>query len=443
MQSLSQLGSSMTAFALTLWLYERTGSSLGTAALTICSYAPYVLMSIFAGALTDRLDKKKTMLACDVLAVLCTVVMYGLYRTNRLMVWHLRALNAASGLMNTVQQPAPEVAMTLIIPERFYQKTSALRSLSWSLVSILNPLLATAVYALAGLDGVVAADVGSFAVAFVALQFFVKIPERRSERRESTLRLAKEGIGFLKAQPMLLTLLWFMAGVNLVASAANATLLGYVLPNPKGSQAVLGVVTSCSGVAMVIGSLLVSALPRPKNRVRVVYWTTLFSMGTENFLLAFSREPMLWCTARPLLFAIQKGTDRIRISGRENLDEGPDGAAYSQKFGFLTEENIYMKSLSAIQKLAKLGKILRGEGAAAVWHPDPRPAHRLRRAREHCGGPRGRVPAGRAGRGDGSILRQWGRHGAGCHADARCVAVPLWRGACAQNRKRLRRAMRL
>jgi len=41
-QSVSQLGSSITAFALTLWLYEQTGSSLSTAALTICSYAPYV-----------------------------------------------------------------------------------------------------------------------------------------------------------------------------------------------------------------------------------------------------------------------------------------------------------------------------------------------------------------------------------------------------------------
>ena len=59
-QSISQLGSSITAFALTLWLYEQTGSALSTAALTICSYAPYVLMSIFAGALTDRFDKKKT-----------------------------------------------------------------------------------------------------------------------------------------------------------------------------------------------------------------------------------------------------------------------------------------------------------------------------------------------------------------------------------------------
>ena len=49
-QSLSQLGSSMTEFALTLWLYEKTGSALSTAALTICTYAPYVVLSIFATA---------------------------------------------------------------------------------------------------------------------------------------------------------------------------------------------------------------------------------------------------------------------------------------------------------------------------------------------------------------------------------------------------------
>ena len=88
-QSISQLGSSMTAYALTLWLYEKTGSSLSTAALTICSYAPYVLMSIFAGALTDRLDKKKIMLCCDTFAAMCTVTILVLFRTGQLAVWHL------------------------------------------------------------------------------------------------------------------------------------------------------------------------------------------------------------------------------------------------------------------------------------------------------------------------------------------------------------------
>jgi len=294
-QSVSQLGSSITAFALTLWLYEKTGSSLSTAALTICSYAPYVLMSIFAGALTDRFDKKKTMLVCDVLAVFCTIVVFGLFSTNRLMVWHLYALNAISGLMNTVQQPASEVAMTLIIPEKYYQKTSGLRSLSRSLISILNPLIATALYSFVGLNGVIAVDIGSFAVAFVALLFFIRIPENKSESKESVLNLAKEGLVFLKENPLIMTLILFMSGVNLVASAFDATLPGYVLPNSKGGSSVLGIVTSCSGVAMIVGSLMVSVLPKPKDRIKVIYLTMLFSLGTENFLLAFSREPVLWC----------------------------------------------------------------------------------------------------------------------------------------------------
>lgn len=326
-QSVSQLGSSITAFALTLWLYEKTGSSLSTAALTICSYAPYVLMSIFAGALTDRFDKKKTMLVCDVLAVICTIVVFVLFSANCLMIWHLYALNAISGLMNTVQQPASEVAMTLIIPEKYYQKTSGLRSLSRSLISILNPLIATALYSFIGLNGVIVVDIGSFIVAFVALQFFIKIPESKSERKEGVLVLAKEGIGFLKDNPMIMTLILFMAGVNLVASAFDATLPGYVLPNPKGGQAVLGIVTSCSGVAMIIGSLIISVLPKPKDRVKVVYVTMLFSLGTENFLLAFSREPFVWCVGQiigwilvPIMSAnldvIFRSTIPVELQGR-------------------------------------------------------------------------------------------------------------------------------
>lgn len=326
-QSVSQLGSSITTFALTLWLYETTGSSLSTAAFTICSYAPYVLMSIFAGALTDRFDKKKTMLVYDLFTVLCTIVVFGLFHTNRLMIWHLYALNIISGLMNTVQQPASEVAMTLIIPEAYYQKTSGLRSLSRSLISVLNPLIATALYSFAGLNGVVAADVGSFIIAFMALRFFIQIPESKNARKESIFLLAKEGLGFLKNNPMIMTLLLFLSGINLISSAFDATLPGYVLPNPKGGQTILGIVTSCSGAAMMIGSLIVSVLPKPKDRVKIVYLTMLFSMGTENFILAFSREPILWCIGQIIgwlfvpvmstnLEVILRGSIPVELQGR-------------------------------------------------------------------------------------------------------------------------------
>ena len=252
-------------------------------------------MSIFAGAMTDRFDKKRTMLGCDTFAAICTIIVFVLFRTNSLMVWHLYVLNAISGLMNTVQQPASEVAMTLIMPEKYYQKTSGLRSLSRSLISTLNPLIATALYSFIGLNGVIAVDISSFLVAFTALLFFVKIPENKNDKKESVLVLAKEGLMFLRENPLVMDLILFMSGVNLAASAFDAVLPGYVLPNPKGGSSVLGIVTSCSGIAMIVGSLAVSVLPKPKNRVKIIYLTMLFSLGTENFLLAFSREPLLWC----------------------------------------------------------------------------------------------------------------------------------------------------
>ena len=36
-------------------------------------------------------------------------------------------------------------------------------------------------------------------------------------------------------------------------------------------------------------------MPKPKDRVRVVYLTMLISLGSENFILAFAKEPVLWC----------------------------------------------------------------------------------------------------------------------------------------------------
>ena len=71
-QNLSILGSSMTSFALVIWSYQQKGSALTTALLSVCSYAPYVLLSIFAGTLGDRWDKRRTMAVCDSLAGLTT-----------------------------------------------------------------------------------------------------------------------------------------------------------------------------------------------------------------------------------------------------------------------------------------------------------------------------------------------------------------------------------
>ena len=326
-QSLSQLGSAITGFALTLWIYEKTGSALSTATLSICTYAPYVIMSIFAGALSDKFDKKKTMLVCDLIAALTTVLVYVLYKTDTLSMWHLYAINMVSGLMNTVQQPASEVAYSLITPKEEYQRTSGLKSLSRSLISIGNPIIATALYGLAGLDVVIAVDLMTFAIAFVSLMCFIKLPDipDASEHKDNVLVLAKEGLAFLKNTPLILYVILFMSGVNLTASAFDAVLPALVIP--KAGNNILGIVTACSGVAMVIGSFLPTILPKPKDRVRVVYLTMLFALGIENFLLAFSRNWIIWCIGQvigwifvPLMSAnmdvIMRNNIPVELQGR-------------------------------------------------------------------------------------------------------------------------------
>ena len=296
-QSLSTLGSSMTGYALVLWLYQGSGSALKAALLTVCSYAPYVVMSIFAGAVSDRLDKRKTMLVCDLAAATVTVTILFLIKTGQLAPWHLYAANAVSGLMNTIQQPASEAAVTLLVPREYYQKTNGMRSFSQALNTILTPVLATAVFAFAGIEGVIAADLATFGAAFITLLFFIKIPEAPADKKacQSLLSSAREGLGWLRENPLILKLIMFLACINLVASVYDAALPAMLLSVKNGGERVLGAVNTCVGAASLIGSIIATVLPAPKNRVRAVCLSLFVSMSTENFLLAFGASPVIWC----------------------------------------------------------------------------------------------------------------------------------------------------
>nr|WP_290462139.1 MFS transporter [Acutalibacter muris] len=331
-QSLSALGSSMTGYALVLWLYRESGSALETALLSVCSYAPYVLMSIFAGALSDRWDKKRTMLICDLLAAVSTVGVLVLLKTGQLAPWHMYLLNAVSGLMNTVQQPASEVAATLLVPKEHYQRTSGLRSLSGSLNTLLHPVLASALFAFSGMDLVIAVDLATFSLAFLTLLFFIRIPKApESERpRESLLASAGEGLRWLRGNPLIMYLIFFLACINLVASAYNAALPALLLSRENGGETVFGLVNATVGAASLIGSAAASLLPASKDRVRAICLCLFLAMSTENFLLAFGRTPALWCLGAVLgWLPIPLMNAHMDVIFRTRIPAGMQGRVFS------------------------------------------------------------------------------------------------------------------
>lgn len=302
-QSFSLLGSSMTSFALILWTYQAKGSALTTALLSVCSYAPYVVMSIFAGALSDKWNKKLTMLASDSFAAACTVGVLLLLKTGNLEIWHLYCLNALNGLMGTVQQPAGDVAVSLLVPEKHYQRVSGLRSFSNSLVNILTPAAATTLYAVFGLEGVICFDLATFVCAFAALALWVKVPEQpaadagspEGAKTDTLLASAKAGLSYLWDNRGILDLILFLAAINLTASMYNAAFPAMLLSRAGGGETALAAVNTATGLAMVAGSIAASLLPAPKSRIRVICNTLLLSMSTENFILAFGGTVPVWC----------------------------------------------------------------------------------------------------------------------------------------------------
>lgn len=331
-QSLSALGSAMTNFALVIWLYNRTGSALTTALLTVCSYAPYVLMSIFAGAVSDRWNKRAVLLICDTLAAVCTLAVWILLRTEQLQAWHLYALNALNGLMNTVQSPAADVAVNLLTPEEHFQKVSGLRSFSNSLVTILTPVFATALVTLLGVESVIFFDLFTFGAAFLSLLFLIRIPEEDKPRDEGEglLASAKAGLSWLSRNPGILWLILFLAAINLIASIYNAALPALVLSRPCGGELVLGTLNSITGVATLIGSLLVTLLPAPKSRVKTVCNTLLISMSTENFLLSLGRSPWVWYLGAVLgWLVIPLMNANLNVILRSHIPTGLQGRVYS------------------------------------------------------------------------------------------------------------------
>ena len=80
----------------------------------------------------------------------------------------------------------------------------------------------------------------------------------------------------------------------------DAALPAMLLSKQNGGETVLGAVNTCVGLATLAGSVLVTLLPAPENRVKVIALCLLFSMSSENFLLAFGKTPFVWCVGAVL-----------------------------------------------------------------------------------------------------------------------------------------------
>lgn len=301
MQTLSQLGSAMTSYALVLRVYEQTGAAMSVSLLTFCSYVPYVLVSVFAGGFVDRHRKKSILLICDSIAFLGTVSIALMLWMGKLSVAHICAVNTVLGFMNAFQQPASGVVNGLLVPRDRVSRMAGLQAVSSSLVGIFTPIIAAFLNSLFGLGAVMLVDMLSFIVAAGSLALFIPVPEPelvKPEKREwKPFQGIREGMAFLRRDRAVLTMILVLSVMNFCSRISYENILSPMILSRSGSQQVLGLISGIMGAAGVIGGVIAAQLPAPRNCAARICGMGLASFLLGDWMMAVGRSPLVWALA--------------------------------------------------------------------------------------------------------------------------------------------------
>ena len=298
-QTVSQLGTAMTDYAVIIWVYSRKGTASSVTLLTVCTFLPTIFFRFLAGSVVDRWNKKRIMLTADALAACGTLAVFVLHSADVLQIWHLYVINFLLSLMNAFQEPASFVAVSMLVPKEHYTRAGGLQSFGGAAVSILAPALGAILLASGGLDLVLVIDLATFAAAFLVLLFMIRIPEpeRQETKEEPFSETCLAGIRYLKEHTAILRITMFLAVINFLAKLGNDGMLSpFILGRTGNNQPVLGAVESFVAAGLLDGSLIATMTKPAKKRIPLIFITT-GCIFAGNIIQSLTSQPWLWCAA--------------------------------------------------------------------------------------------------------------------------------------------------
>lgn len=298
-QCVSQLGSSMTAFALVLWAYGQSGSAFSVSVMSFCQYVPYILLSIVVGTFIDSHKKKTIMLVSDTIAAAASVAVLLLLVEGHLSVWNIYIVNAVVGITNAFQEPASAVAVGKLVPKDKLSNVSGMNSFSNNMVVIFSPMLASVLFAMGGLPLILLVDLTSFAFAFLVLLFFIQIPDEFEKRNhESPFAGTAEGFRFLKKEKGILYIMLTMALINFFSRLTYENILSpMILARSAGNSIALGIVNAFMGIGGIVGGIIVSLKKESRHKATAIYLSAALSFFFGDLIMAMGRNVFWWSAA--------------------------------------------------------------------------------------------------------------------------------------------------
>lgn len=302
-QIVSVLASSMSQFALTIFMFEETGSATALGLMQVFFITPFLIISPIAGVMIDRYNRKMMMMVSDLGAGIATLAILAFQALGILEYWHLYAASIIYGLGMAFQWPAYSAAISTMVPKEQLGRANGMMSLIEAGPGVIAPILAGAVLPLIGLTGILVFDVVTFLVAIGAL-LVVHIPQptrtaEGSQAKGGMLQEAAYGFKYIFARPSLLGLQMIFFAGNLFAGIAFTLLAPMILSRTGNDSLMLGSAQTAGAVGALVGGILMSAWGGFKRRSHGVLFGWIWS-GVTMAIVGFAGGLPIWITGLAL-----------------------------------------------------------------------------------------------------------------------------------------------
>jgi MFS family permease len=254
-RGISYAGDTLSMVALMLHVATSTGQALAVAALLLAGDFVPSLVAPFAGALADRLDRRRLMIGCELVQAL-TVFVIALFLPS---VWLLLALVAARAVAGQVFQPASRAAVPALVPAERLAAGNARLGLVTNVAELAGPLLAAALLPWLGTRGVLAVDAASFVVSAALLTGLPRLTPVALEV-ESLWRGARTGLGYVARHRTVRVVGLGFCAVVLCTGVDDVALVVLAKEDLRAGDSVAALLLGAVGFGLTAGYALLSKL---------------------------------------------------------------------------------------------------------------------------------------------------------------------------------------
>lgn len=301
-QLISGVGSRLTSFALGVWVYQSTGSTTKFAMVFVAMAIPALVLSPFAGALVDRWDRRRVMMACELVSagVIGALALLG---ANGLLTMPLIYLGVGlSAVTNTFLQPAYAASVPLLADRDQLVRLNGLIQTGQGVSLVGGPALAGVLMKFTGLGGVLAADAASFVVGAACIAL-ARIPRPRRDDAEAQdlLREARDGWRYIAERKGLLGLLAVGTADSFLFAIASVAITPLVLAAVNQDQGLLGLQMSLACSGLLVGGVMITVWGGPRRKVDGLLGFSFLS-GLALFAHGFAPSFLLYVVAGFVMF---------------------------------------------------------------------------------------------------------------------------------------------